>query len=24
VYQWVIDALVKAMKLLAKSNAFRA
>jgi len=24
VYQWVIDALVKAMKLLTKSNAFRA
>jgi len=24
VYQWVIDALVKAMKLLAKSNVFRA
>jgi len=24
VYQWVIDELVKAMKLLAKSNAFRA
>jgi len=24
VYQCVIDALVKAMKLLAKSNAFRA